>query len=250
MSCYQWEAGTLVLPSVEFTRVKDAVLLAQKTHNKTLYEASQKFWKLIPAKAKRDLPTYHRWASAFAYGNDPVSEPTFWHDGKQKKNDIPKLPGYPGGDRGLASDLSHLLGWVALRNRTTPTRVTQAMIDEQNPATNKTTSFNMGESGIVFDRTKRTVHWYVGENNHARDYGRDHPVSQALFKVLDTVKWTRATGGKILGNDEYNRGSRYEGGGGNYVIDEYGPKIKRAPAHSYAYDRYQPVNRHQLVSRW
>ena len=46
------------------------------------------------------------------------------------------------------------------------------------------------------------------------------------------MAWTRGSGGKIIGNDEYNRDSVNEGGGGNYVIDEYGPNCKR-----YSYGR-------------
>ena len=260
MSHYAWEAGTIVLPSAEFTKVKDAVLTAATHRNTWLYEKSQEFWKLLPAKAKRDIGNYNRLVQAFVCGNDPARDPEVWvGGGKRVKNDLPRLPGVvergqDAYDNVLAGDLLDALTGPAVHElktiervayngqtvshqqyvqRDKPIRLTQAMVNEQYPATNRTTTFRCGEPLITFDRGKRSVRWEVPEGNHARDHGRNHPIAQALFKALDRVQWTRGTGGKIVGNDEYNRDSEYEGGGGNYVIDEYGPKVQRQPAHTY-----------------
>ena len=77
--------------------------------------------------------------------------------------------------------------------------------------------FDHGDFNIAFTDKDKCIYWNVDENNHARDHAHDHPVAKALFRLLKTVKWTRGTGGTLVGNDEYNRESDCEGGGGNYV---------------------------------
>jgi hypothetical protein len=67
----------------------------------------------------------------------------------------------------------------------------------------------------------------VPSNNHACETARRHPVAAAFFAALGRVRWTRGSGGEIVGNDEYNRDVDYEGGGANYVVDRYGPTPSR-----------------------
>lgn len=76
---------------------------------------------------------------------------------------------------------------------------------------------------LVLDEKTRTVRWVVPENNHAVDFAWRHPMGKAFENALRKVRWVRGTGGKLVGNDEYNRDSRYEGGGANYVTRRYGP---------------------------
>jgi hypothetical protein len=93
----------------------------------------------------------------------------------------------------------------------------------------KTARYAVGwEATITLDHKARTVTWDVGENNHACESARAHPMGEAFFKALGRITWTRGSGGKIVGNDEYNRheGRGEEGGGGNYVTAEYGPERK------------------------
>jgi hypothetical protein len=86
------------------------------------------------------------------------------------------------------------------------------------------------EVAIQLSDTDRTVRWSVDEHNHACETAREHHMGQQFFALLRKVKWTRGTGGKIVGNDEYNRdeGGQCEGGGGSYVTAEYGPKAESA----------------------
>lgn len=79
-----------------------------------------------------------------------------------------------------------------------------------------------GDAHILFDNKTRSVSWVVYENNHAVENARAHPLGIAFFRALDKMKWTRGTGGEIIGNDEYNRESRDAGGGGNYITAIYG----------------------------
>lgn len=70
---------------------------------------------------------------------------------------------------------------------------------------------------------ERILLWRAGENNRAVEYAREHPMAVKMFELLRKVKWTRGSGGKIIGNDEYNRESECEGGGANYVTESFGP---------------------------
>ncbi|BDB63247.1 hypothetical protein RDE2_50410 (plasmid) [Rhodococcus sp. RDE2] len=82
---------------------------------------------------------------------------------------------------------------------------------------------NGGESEFGLTLEGRTLHWEVPQNNHARDHAAVTGLYQAALTYLNDVTWTRGTGGVIVGNDEYNRDTTYEGGGGNYVTHRFGP---------------------------
>lgn len=252
MSCYEWERGTIKLPTAGFAKVKEAVRRTQEAHAKAIFSHTQAFWKALPAKFKRNKELYCKAANAYIYGNT---------GNEQWRPKVEGLPGWRGIQEteqrhGLTEDLQSILtyrifslpktetregfngakieytNWVMTDK---PRRVTQADMKAWFPCTNRATEFSCGEPSISFDVKSKTVTWDVPENNHARDYGREHPVAKALFAALDRVNWTRGSGGQIIGNDEYNRdaGREYEGGGGSYVVDEYGPKAKRAPAYAW-----------------
>lgn len=108
------------------------------------------------------------------------------------------------------------------------------------PMANGTTrQFSAGEGHLRLSTDKeRTVDWDVPENNHACEYARESAMGKAFFTAIDRMNWTRGSGGTIVGNDEYNRDSEYEGGGANYRKEQYGPQYKskvRAPARSYGF---------------
>lgn len=100
-----------------------------------------------------------------------------------------------------------------------PPKPTKSMFPEAN---GRTMSFIVTDGDITLDEKTRSVHWSVHENNHAIEHARAHPVSQALFQALDRMVWDTKCGGTIVGNNEYNRDDRSEGGGSNTVNARYG----------------------------
>lgn len=81
--------------------------------------------------------------------------------------------------------------------------------------------FQLEEATIRFNNKTRIVVWEVGENNHACDRAREERAAVLFFELLGKVKWTRGTGGEIIGNDEYRREQEFAGGGANYVKAVY-----------------------------
>lgn len=80
-----------------------------------------------------------------------------------------------------------------------------------------------GTAYIRFDDKAHTVTWSVPEGNRVVDDAHAALVAKKFFELLGNITWTRGSGGTIVGNDEYNCESEYEGGGGNYVTHRYGP---------------------------
>lgn len=71
------------------------------------------------------------------------------------------------------------------------------------------------------------VRWNVSENNHACRDAHEHPIAKKLFSLLGQVEWKRGSGGVIEGSDEY----RYHEGYGSEVKFRFAyksPKEKRA----------------------
>lgn len=236
MSCNQWEAGTITLPSAEAKKVRDAVRAAADKHAKRLYDEAQRFWGLLPAKAKRDPEEYRSWVDMFVFGNNLSETPSVWKNGVRIPNPYPSMPPIERGADGqndFADDLTHLLhvagGGYPLHVK--PRRIQQKDVNQfMGKITGANPTFRCGEPSITF--RGRIVTWKVPEGNHACDVGRVHPIAVAFFDALKRVNWTRGSGGKIVGNNEYNRESRYEGGGSNYVVDEYGPNVRHFAAAS------------------
>lgn len=249
MSCYEWEEGTLLLPTKEAVRVREAMKSTAERHRKRLYDAAQEFWGQLPSGYRRSREKYAVAVQAFLYGNHA---PRGQHDWSPPGVPDPKLPAWPGvkqdGEFGFWDDLNELLSRVTNRWEVTtvtpnyerakpyeqrnwvpcpPHRVRQSdVVQLFGKITGATFTIQCGEPSIHFD--KRKVTWTVPENNHACDRGREHPMAREFFRLLGTVTWTRGTGGDIVGNNEYARDSREEGGGGNYLVSSYGPERKSA----------------------
>ena len=212
MSCSEWEAGTIVLPTAAVTAVKRAVRDAALAHRRRLYEEAKKFWNALPRSYRTDAQRYGRAVSAFLYGNNGRLG--------ELLADLPRWQGVcAGNDTAFTDDLYELLACSA-EGKPRRARLQDLSAACPLPA-GADPSYRCGEAGLRFEGRK--AHWRVPENNHAREQAHAHPLAAAFFRALDNVRWTRGSGGDIVGNDEYNRDSDYEDGGANYVTAHYGP---------------------------
>jgi hypothetical protein len=184
MSEYGWEAGTLKLSTKEFPKVRKALWEAANAQRAANLTRSLELWTALKRGAKvDDLSRNER-------------------------------------DEDLVSRLFReqtATGWVTHKTPRKPMKKDFA------PLPWKTVVFGGDEGTVRFDLKARTARWSVSENNRSVERARSGWLGRAFFTALNRVEWTRGTGGSIVGNDENNRDSDYEGGGGNYVTASYGP---------------------------
>lgn len=208
MSCYEWSSGVIKLPSAEYAGVRRKVADAHTAFLEQMFAYAQTFWSSLSAKQKRDPGAYAEAVRLYVWGDY--------------------------GTRKGVTDDEHMaleLDWALRVGKERPKRLIRSNIDWP---TNKTVSFHASDLTISFDGGAKTVAYIVSENNRARDHAQKTHLHVAFYEAMDAVKWTRSSGGVILGNDEYHREGGYEmeGGGGSYVVDAFGPVgAREAPAH-------------------
>lgn len=203
MSCYEWEHGTIKLPTGVAPKMRRAL---RETHN-GLHDRTRQtlkdFWAENKTTSQKTLnerlrafgEKVYRQRGPYGYSSGPKPEEEqaleiLWSMADEGKPRAPKV-----------SDVDNALG---------------------PKVTSKSNTFRVGyDASIHFDGNNVT--WDVPTNNRARDHAHRHPMAQAFFSELNKVSWTRGTGGEFVGNDEYNRDSQDVGGGGNYKTGGYGP---------------------------
>ena len=213
MSCYEWERGEIKLPTNQVKIVREAVRQEVDAYRQKLYDLAQKFWRELPASYKRDPDKFKGACERFIDGNLP---------GDSWRPVDPKLPAWQPlkGDEEILWGMRTVLG-------NTPRRAKWEHVDNaigKPSGANWTVHF--GDASIEFKG--RNVIWYVSENNHACDRAHAHPFAIRLFNMLSKVQWTRGSGGDIVGNNEYARDAEGVGGGGNYLVQHFGPVTKKA----------------------
>jgi hypothetical protein len=68
----------------------------------------------------------------------------------------------------------------------------------------------------------KSISYDVDQNNRAVESAQQDPFVKFVFNKLNSIVWTRNSGGVIVGNDEYNQENTYEGGGANYIVYRFG----------------------------
>lgn len=223
MSCYNWERGTITLPSKEWSKFRTGLLKAWNAKLEETYALAKKAHTAAKAAGKGKRGKNRKEAMVAAidrvcggrieHGYFEATTRSYGYGGYDTRRNetahenwelVCKLLGYDRWDR---SDTLKLHA---------PKKKDLGLV-----ATSKSCTLNLPDASVTFDNDTRSVHWSVYENNRAVESANGHWFAVKLWKALDRVTWTRGTGGKIIGNDEYNRDSDYEGGGGNYVTREY-----------------------------
>ncbi len=188
MSCYEWQAGTIKIPTKQYPKFYKAFIEGynniqdRKLRNlKALYD-----YIMLAAKHNRNFNHFEQMETvADRYG---VS--------------------------------FNNIEWLFPNNRKKPLHPTKKMF---NFANTKTMTMAIDDiAHIMFSRLNHSVHWLVYENNHACENAHDTPEAKLLFQLLQNVNYTRGNGGQIIGNDEYNRDNIQASVGANYVVFSFG----------------------------
>jgi hypothetical protein len=225
MSKYEWERGTITIPSKAWAKFKTDLREAYNAMQEQAFKDAKRIYDALMAKAKGrrkiDSQEWERWFSELAT--------TRKHNG---------WSGYYDAEIDNYDKISDVLGVHHLiyggmrdgKKMTRPVRPQKKSFPKQGQRSAKTGKgicYNVGHDAVIIvcDDKSRQVTWDVPENNHAVEHAKEHPLAGKFFGLLNKIEWTRGSGGSIVGNDEYNRDDRdYEGGGGNYVTSYYGPK--------------------------
>lgn len=217
MSCYNWERGDIKIPPNQWAKFKERLRTAfnelqdrRKQIAVTIYD-----WLYASLKGKRGVDWYK------VLTQDWYRREKFPSEHEQMALGIPR------------DYLQEDWCWREVNNAlfpqdSRPVKRPRKPTGKNFPhATLRTTTYDLIDGTIALDNEHTCVLWDVRENNHAVERAREHPMGKAFFQALEWVRWTSRSGGTIVGNDEYNRDTDYEGGGANYVTFRFGATRKR-----------------------
>ncbi len=225
MSRYDWESGTIKLSVKEFTKFRQHLVSA---YNKALQEDFNELQKLYDklkaaGKGKRKF----NYAAALNEElNKEVRQP-YWGTAYAVNLQII--------DRDFVAPLLiNKEGKLTTLKKGMFKGVTVSAKHDTFPPPDGFVHSDEGTLSLA--PQSKCISWTVSENNHACERARESFFGKLLFKYLNTVEWTRNTGGTIVGNDEYNSEDKEAGGAENYIKVAYGP-IGKAEQDSLLYTR-------------
>jgi len=211
MSKSEWEAGSLVIPAAAWPTFRRSLIEKWNAEQDRLLQLAVKLRGEVDAAAKGK-----RGFDRAGWLRTRMNAGHWGEDGASARSDdyeeVLRLIGLQPACNGPHG------AWTTPTKTCAPKRKDLKILPVSRGAV-----LDLGEAAIKLDDTTHTVSWRVQENNHARDCARSLPMARALFGLLARVEWTRGSGGKIVGNDEYNSDGEDEGGGSNYVTAAYGP---------------------------
>ena len=268
MSCYNWERGTIKIPSKEWKGVRDRLVKTANERRARLLDKALLVWSVLNNRdninaARKAVQSFNKTQkpanrvklskvtprAVFQAINDPWDHGTIGKAIEPLKRGVLANAVLTGRRSEDEDERVHTIGLMLFpyiyekdergREVNTNKRKRLAKPKKSDPAVKplvptKVAFIKDDESSISFDHKAKTLTWSVSENNRAVERAHEGWLWKALTSALSRVKWTRGSGGKIVGNDEYNRDNSYEGGGGNYVTHEFGPKVARPYRDKYA----------------
>jgi len=221
MSKYEWERGTLKIPTKAWKPLRDGLAHAFNTQQVKLFELALRFHEALTNQkklAKRGTFKLDEAWSAMMH-RSPSPWPSAL-DGHQERELV---------DRAL----------FGVRTGARTKLLLPKKKDFPLAISTKTLHYQADDGDISLDPAKHEVRWNVSENNHAVESARDSYMGRAFFKLLGQIEWTRGSGGTFVGNDENNRDSDCEDGGGNYVTERFAMKTAAEKAEE-ARSRHRP----------
>jgi len=213
MSCNEWESGKIKLPAKVYNKFRKQLMEFWNACEEEKFVSAVHAWQALKdaklttsaaLKKAGHLDVAHGLMSVLGCSEDFADEMGYLF------NEMSYAA-----NRKAGNTYSNPRSWKLLK----PTRKVMNFL------TNKDRRFESsgwGEWMICFIDDDKSVTWSSGENNHAVEFAHSHKVVKQFFSMLNRVEWTRGSGGKIVGNDEYNQESEYEGGGANYVNYVFG----------------------------
>lgn len=200
MRCNEWEVGEFVIPSKQWTKFKSDIRTEINEANAKKYEMALNLYGAISTRIKSDRK-----------GN-------IWDFFDEECKRLNEKSSRPFSEEDIDDVMNSILSpskEIRKFKLTKPKKLSFPKYD------NNTNVFVSIGAQLSFNNEGRSVLWSVKEGNKACLFARDSVLGKALFRALNKIEWDRGTGGKIIGNDEYNRESTWEGGGGNYVKDTW-----------------------------
>jgi hypothetical protein len=234
MSLDNWESGTLTLPNAEVARMREALRNAANAQHAAVLAECLRLWNGPLAKTSSTKLYLER------LRNHNVSAGRV---SAQVADDAYEV---------MTRIVSSYTPYGATPVPAPKPRMPRpADVDRKAPRANtRTTVFGRVDGWTIkIDGTK--LYYSSGEDNRAVQKAREHPVVAAMFRALDRVAWTRATGGTLNGNDENNQESRERGAGANYITADYGPlgEAARAWHIGMSVEKYRAMMKPQPVRR-
>jgi hypothetical protein len=203
MSCYEWERGSVIIPSDQWVSVRKDIIIHFNERQTWRFEQAQKIYEVLAQsvkgmRQKNRVLTFQRVLKEEAHKREiPYSDR--WRIEQSLKTDDWKVK------RPKKKDFPHLV-------------------------LSKNCTIGCGDLTVTLANERREVIWNVSENNHAVDDAAKSWLGKFVLGRLRQVQWRRGSGGRFTGNDEYNRDDDSDGGGANYVTRRYGPRGERQRA--------------------
>lgn len=211
MSCYNWESGTITIPTSEWSNFRKGLLTKWNEGLLKSFEDAKAAHAACTAAAKGKRGENRQKAiedALVAHCTERVQSSYYGYGSRTEVN-------YDRKDR-ISNLILKREGWNGPFTLTAPKKSDLKLL-----AVSKDANIRSRDFSVHFRNETRTVTWDVSENNRAVESAHEHWFAKALFEALGKVTWTRGTGGTIVGNDEYNRDCDYAGGGSNYVAYEF-----------------------------
>lgn len=230
MSCYNWEEGTITIPKKEWSKFRTGLLKAWNEGQLATLEKAKKAHKQLSEAIK---------------GKRGANRSRALEEAVERRFTRAERPGSCFREA-VDQDVRNLIveDWP-VKLRAAPKKKDLDIFPVTKSATIRAEDFT-----VVFNNEECQVSWFVSENNRAVEAAREHWFAKKLFSALRRIKWTRGTGGKIIGNDEYNRDSYEAGGGGNYVTEEFSAEADKRRAEAKKIYSQMTRSGYRFGGRW